>query len=322
MKSLGGQEFFERYMAMRIFDKMAERHGRKKPGGLCDPARFLFYILSGTIMVMMVASCSPSDEKRGKNDRLLAQVYDKALYLSDMEGMIPEGMSSEDSSLIISAFVRNWVRETALLKEAERNIPKELDIDKLVEGYRATLIKHNYENIVVNNLLDSTVTQNELGAFYEKNKEQYQLETPIVRYHFIKVPRNAPQLNRAQDWWNSSKPEDTAALANWCRSNAVISHLQSNSWHKVEDIAAYLPQGTLTVDNVNNRRDFVQRDDNFMYFFRVLELVSRKEIAPLAYIEDQARKVILHKRKSQLLEELKDKLFNEAMNKKQVKVFE
>ncbi len=267
--------------------------------------------------------CQPGKtEKNAKNDRILARVYDKTLYLSDMDGMIPEGMTQEDSSLIINAFVRNWVRETALLREAERNIPKDLDIDKLVEDYRASLIKHNYENIVVDKLLDSTVTQSELVAFYEKNKEQYQLETSIIRCLFIKAPRNAPQMNRVQDWWNSNKPEDIAALSNWCNANAVIHHLQSNTWYKVEDIAAYMPQGTLTVDNVKNRRDFVQRDDSFMYFFRVIELVSRQEIAPLAYIEEQARKVILHKRKTQLLEELKDKLYNEAINKKQVTVFD
>jgi hypothetical protein len=76
------------------------------------------------------------------------------------------------------------------------------------------------------------------------------------------------------------------------------------------------------VDNVKNRRDFVQKDENFMYFFKVLELISKKEIAPLAYIEGQARKIILHKRKTQLLEEMKDKLYSEAENKKQVKIYE
>ena len=86
-----------------------------------------------------------------------------------MEGMIPEGMSSEDSSLIINAFIRNWTRETVLLHEAEQNIPKGLDIDQLVEDYKASLIKHNYENIVVNNLFDSTVTHVQLEEFYEKN---------------------------------------------------------------------------------------------------------------------------------------------------------
>lgn len=298
-----------------FFQKRSKRRHRASVFSKRGNALFPFLVT-----VLIAWGCHFNRDQRPEEDRLLATVYNKNLYLSDMEGMIPEGMSGEDSSLIITAFVRNWIREAALLHEAERNIPQGLDINQLVEDYKASLIKHNYENIVVNRLLDSTVTQAQLQEFYEKNKEQYQLEAPIIRCRFIKAPRNAPQLGQVQNWWNSSKVEDVSALAAWCRKNANVHHLQDSVWYKVEDIAAYMPGGTLTVDNVNNRRDFIQRDDNFMYFFKVLELVSRKEIAPLSYIQGQARKVILHKRKTQLLEELKDKLQEEAMRKKQVQI--
>ena len=87
-----------------------------------------------------------------------------------MDGMLPSGISAEDSTLIIEKFVKNWVRETAMLHEAEQNIPKGLDINQLVENYRASLVKHNYENIVVERLLDSVVTKAELESFYEKTK--------------------------------------------------------------------------------------------------------------------------------------------------------
>ncbi len=282
---------------------------------------FIFASLCAQLFLMFGCK-SKVFSARSSDDRLLAQVYDKSLYLSDMEGMIPEGMSSEDSSLIISAFVRNWVREASLLHEAENNIPKGLDIDQLVADYRASLIKNNYENILVNKLLDSTVSQTELQEFYEKNKEQYQLEAPIIRSRFIKVKREAPNLDRVQDLWNSNKFEDYVALTNWCNNHASIQNLQDSVWYKVEDIAAYMPRGVLTVDNVTSRMDFVQRDDNFVYFFKVLELVSRREIAPLSYIEGQARKVILHKRKTELLEETKDNLYDEAIRKKSVKLFD
>jgi hypothetical protein len=271
-------------------------------------------------LVAFSFSCSKGGNPRPAGDRLLARVYDRTLYLSDMEGMIPEGMSAEDSVLIINAFVGNWVREAAMQYEAERNIPKDLNLDKLVRDYRASLIKHNYENLLVSNLLDSTVTAQQLEEFYQKNKEQYQLETPIIRCRFIKVERTAPQLDRVQDWWNSKKGSDYVLLKNWCRQNAIVHHLQDSIWYKVEDIAAYMPQGTLTVDNVNSRRDFIQRNDNFQYFFKVMEVVSRKEIAPLAYIEDQARKVILHQRKNQLLEEMKEKFYSEALRKNNIQI--
>lgn len=261
-------------------------------------------------------------EGRPEDDRELARVYDKMLYLSDMEGMLPSGITQQDSNQIIEQFVKAWTREAAMLKEAEANIPQDLNINKLVEDYKASLIKHNYEKILVERLLDSTVTEVELEGFYEKNKEQYQLETPIIRCRFVKAPRNVNGVQDVQQWWESSAATDAEKLKAWCSTNATVHHLQDSAWYKVTDIAAYLPQGTLTVDNVGNKNDFTQRDDEFIYLFKVIELVSKKEIAPLSYIEEQARKVILHKRKTQLLEETKDKLYKEALRKNQIAVFE
>ncbi len=288
-----------------------------EPSGVSFSAWFVLFLV-----VLIFANACTSKVERPEGDRLVGKIYDKQLYLSDMEGMLPEGITGQDSAVIINTFVRYWMREMALLHEAEQNIPKDLNIEKLVADYRASLIKNNYENIVMNRLLDSTVTQAQLLEFYDKNKDQYQLETPILRCRFIKAPRNAPGTDKAQDWWNSSKGEDFAELTRWCSKNAAVHHLQDSVWHNVDDIGAYMPQGTLTVDNVDNRRDFIQRDNDFVYFFKVLELVRKKELAPLSYIESQARKVILHKRKTQLLDELKDKLYEEAMRKHNVEVYE
>jgi len=280
----------------------------------------VWFLLFG-VLVLLAASCN-RDGKHADGDRQLGTIYNKKLYLSDLEGMLPEGITKEDSTVIINTFVRYWMREMALLHEAEQNIPTDLNIEKLVADYRSSLIKNNYENIVMNRLLDSTVTTVQLQEFYEKNKAQYELETPILRCRFIKAPRNAPASDKAQDWWNSNKGGDFAELSRWCSQHAAVHHMQDSAWHKVDDIAAYMPQGTLTVDNVDDRRDFIQRDEDFVYYFKLLELVRKKEIAPLSYIESQARKVILHKRKTQLLEELKDKLYEEALRKNNVKLLE
>ena len=141
-------------------------------------------------------ACSPASREKDPNDRLLAKVHNKSLYLSDMEGMIPEGLSSEDSSLIINAFVERWARDAVMMYQAERNVPKDLNIDKLVRDYRASLLTNNYEKILVEQLLDSLVTQQELADFYELNKSQYQLEFDIVRGHFVKVFENGSRCRK------------------------------------------------------------------------------------------------------------------------------
>ena len=266
-------------------------------------------------------SCG-NENDRAEGDRILAKVYDKSLYLSDMNGMLPPGIASEDSSLIINKFVKNWIREAAMLHEAERNIPKDIDIDQLVADYRASLIKHNYENILLDQFLDSTITKVELEKFYEKNKEQYRLETPIIRCHFVKAKITAPQINELEKWWKNGDVPDLGPIKNWCKSNGAVHFLDDNTWHKVVDIAVYLPQGTLTVDNAKKKKNFIEKDNEFIYLYRRLEFIPKGELPPLSYIEDQARKVILHKRKTELLDEMKGRLYDEATRRNSVTVYE
>ena len=278
---------------------------------------FIFWIV---LLSIGLFSCG-GEAEHPDGDRLLAQAFNKKLHLSDLEGMIPEGMSTEDSSLIISAFRERWLRDAVMMHEAERAIPQDLNLDKLVRDYRASLIRLNYEKVLVEELLDSMVTEKELTDFYDANKDQYQLETPIIRCRFIKMERNRDGVNQLQQWWNNGNASSIEQMVQFCENNATIQQLQDSVWYKVDDIAAYMPSGLLTIDNVGNRRDFIQREDDFIYFFKVLELVSKKEIAPISYIEDQARKVILHRRKMKVLDDMKQKMFEEALRKKNIQTF-
>lgn len=272
------------------------------------------------LLFLGLSSCN-----KGKNspeaNRLLAKVYGKELRLSELEGMFPEGTSPEDSVLIINAYVQRWIRETLLLTEAERSLPKDLNVDKLVRDYRASLIKNNYEQVLVEQLLDSVVTVEELNAFYERNKEQYQLETPIIRCFFIKVQKDAPGLDSLNRWWNNPNDRNLSRLEQYCQRNAAAFILNDSMWHKIDDVAEELPAGTITAGNVSTRKEFRQSDDEYQYFFRLLELKNSREIAPLSFIEEQARKYILHQRKLKLLEQKREDLYQLALRRKDVQFF-
>ena len=252
-------------------------------------------------------------------DKLLATVQNKSLYLSELDGMLPEEASTEDSVKIVNAYVERWVRKSLLMEEAERNIPEDLNIDELVRDYRASLVQHTYEQILVDEELDSLITKQELNEFYERNKEQYQLDAPIIRCNFIKIPQDAPDLSAIRDLWQANKVEAQENLLDLCNKNATEYLLADSIWYKVDIIAKELPKGAINSNNVGGRKAFTIQDNDFFYFFRLLELVNRKEIAPLSYIEDQAAKVILHRRKIKLLEEKKEELYEQKMN--QVRVF-
>ncbi len=285
-------------------------------------SRYPMYIRSLVLIFITLVSYScTSQGKEEEQDRLLAKVGSKTLYISEMDGMFPEGTTAEDSSLVLKNYVDRWVRETVILNEAEKNAPKDLDINQLVRDYRASLLRAHYEKVLVSELLDSTITQTELESFYEKNQHLYELQKPIVRCFFIKVPIPTPDADRLRRLWNSPIEESQNDLNNYCEQYAQVSLLDDQLWYNVEEIAAQLPQGTLTVGNVGAKREFTQRDDHHQYFFRLFEMRNRKEIAPLSYIEDQARKIILHKRKIQLIEKAKDDMYQQELQRKNIETF-
>ncbi|MBX2929061.1 MAG: peptidyl-prolyl cis-trans isomerase [Saprospiraceae bacterium] len=277
--------------------------------------RFLLPVFC--VAVLAAAACGRQSEKL--NDKPLARVFNRTLYLSDMEGMFPPG---QDSTLIINSYVERWIREALLLQEAERNIPSDLNIDKLVRDYRASLVRHSYEQFLVEQLLDSTVTREELEAFYENNKEQYQLETPIMRCFFIKIPQPVYRAEELRRLWNSNRADDFPKLVQYCSQFAESHLLEDSTWYKVEEIAAELPEGLVSIENPGSKREITVRDDRYEYFLKVFEWKNRQEIAPFSYIENQARRFILRRRMDSLVEEKKNEMYDVEMRRGNVEIFD
>ncbi|MCK6695359.1 MAG: hypothetical protein L6Q97_25065, partial [Thermoanaerobaculia bacterium] len=195
--------------------------------------------------------CGDTDNPPKEGDKLLAKVYNKSLYLSQLEDIVPEGTAANDSVLMVTAYVQRWVRDQLLMYEAERNIPKDLNIDKLVRDYRASLVRFNFEQQIVAEQLDSTVSDAELKAFYENNKDQFQLESTILKFQLLKLPPNAP-LNELNKIWYSRSASDEAKLRNYAKQWAALALLDTEKWYKLDEVAALLPKGTLSSDNVGS----------------------------------------------------------------------
>ena len=277
----------------------------------------ILYIL--LFCALALWQCGDSENPPKEGDKLLAKVYNKSLYLSQLEGIVPEGTTASDSVLMVTAYIQRWVRDQLLMYEAERNIPKDLNIDKLVRDYRASLVRFNFEQQIVAEKLDSTVSDAELKAFYENNKDQFQLESTILKFQLLKLPPNAP-LNELNKIWYSRSASDEAKLRSYAKQWAALALLDTEKWYKLDEVAALLPKGTLSSDNVSSRREGTLSDGDFRYYYRVLETVKGKETAPFEYVREQASKVILHKRKQQLLEKWKEDLYQKELRRENIQI--
>ncbi len=266
-----------------------------------------------------IVACMPPDEDRSDEDILLAKVYNKPLYLSELEGMIPRSATPTDSSLIVNAYVERWVRENLMLYEAERNVSKDLNIDKLVRDYRASLILHNYEKKIAESSLDSTITENQLLDYYEKYKSHFQLETSIMRCKFMKWDADTPNLDKIEKWWKSDEKSDLKKLSKSCEESALIYQLEDSIWINKDELVEEFPKDVIS--SMKEGKEFEQTKDGFKYYVKVMEVQSKNSEPPMSYIRNHAIKFILHNRKLELVERTREELYQKAERKGHVKYF-
>ncbi len=277
----------------------------------------LLFILGGFLLT--VGACVPPESEAAADDVLLAKVYNKPLYLSEMDGMIPRWSSKEDSTLMVNAYVERWVRENLMLYEAERNVPGDLNIDALVRDYRASLVLNSYEKQLIETQLDSTVTDDEVLNYYNKYKTHFQLETNIVRCKFMKLPLDAPDEDKVAKWWESDTLPGMRLLRDYCEEHAVVYQLEDSTWIEIKDLEEQFPKGALS--SIKEGKEFTLEEGDFKYYIRVMEIESDNNDPPLGYIRERALRHILHNRKMTLIDAEREKLYRKAERMGHIKYF-
>ena len=122
----------------------------------------------GLMLVLALVSCQNSGN--GKNDKPVAAIYDKVLYQSDLQDILYDGISVNDSIVRTKAFIDNWIRRQLLIHQAENNLDKsELDCLKEIEDYRNSLIIYKYESLLISQNLDTVVSDDEIEKYINDN---------------------------------------------------------------------------------------------------------------------------------------------------------
>lgn len=272
-------------------------------------------------MLLLMAACIPPDKApEGEEDQALARVYNRTLYQSEVAEMLPEEYSPEDSSLLVNAFVERWIRESLVLHAAEKNIPADLNIDELVRNYRSSLLRHNYERMLVENNLDSTITQQQFEGYYQNNKERFILEEPIVQALFIRVPNNAPQINEAKSWWKNLDA-NYAQLLEFANLYAEQYLMSDTVWHKQSDIKKLVPKSVLGGQALNEGKRIIGQEGPHTILVNILKYMPAGQSAPLGYVKEEIQRTLWQEQKVKLLEENKEKLYEVETRRNNVEVF-
>lgn len=273
---------------------------------------------------MTLLSCS-SFWKDDKQKEALARVGDTYLYKEDLEYLLSDSMSPQDSASLVTNFINNWAAKQLLLSKARINLPEEQlqEFDQLVEDYRTDLYTRAYKDALVRQKEDTVINGAELTRFYEEEKENFKLKEKLVQLRFIELPRqflNKDEVSTRLDRFN----EDDRGYLDSVGVQFRKLNFNDSIWVPVSRVIREIPP--LTYENEDTylkKSQFFEMEDSLgVYLAKVGDILKVNDIAPMTYIEPTLRQVLLNRRKLDYIRRLEIEIIDEATKKNEFEVYE
>lgn len=266
----------------------------------------------------MLTSCGWLTGKKGKNKDALAKVGDKYLYAADIEGLIQPGTSVKDSIAKVNLYVENWIKTQLLVQKAELNLSRERkDFDKEMENFRTTLLIHRYQEKIVEQLLDTVVTEADVQKYYKENQQQFVLRKNLVKSSYIIFSRNVKERDKVKTWFMGDKDEQKQKLQKFCKESAMSYQLADTSWQFMDELERLIPFDYSSQESFLGRSKFYETQDSSMvYMVRIKDFKSKEGISPIEFERPVIKSLIINIRKQEILRKMEEDIYNEAQNNK------
>ncbi|MBK7805214.1 MAG: hypothetical protein KA270_07545 [Saprospiraceae bacterium] len=277
------------------------------------------YIAFLVLPLLFLFSCKDGfNFNRDTKDPIIAKVGEKNLFKSQIAELIHPGTSPTDSAAIVDGYIENWIRENLMILEAEKNVAADINLNKLVDDYRSSLLVYNFEKRLVDQMLDTVITMDEKRDYYESFKNQYLLSHPIFKCVIAKVSSKASGL---KDIKNALGKADMTESIFLIKEKAVYHHLDTAKWMTIEDLESLLPKGMIEISELSGGKVFQKKEKDYEYFVKIITYYDEKRIPPFDYIEGKIIKTILSERKIELLKKYRQDLYDQGISDQKFEVF-
>jgi hypothetical protein len=278
-------------------------------------------VLIGIAFLLLLAGCDYFE--KSSNEIVVAECYGKYLYESDLKGIVPEGTTIMDSIQRVSTFIDSWIMRQVLIHQAENNLDKDkLDFKKQMEEYRTSLVIYAYESQLINQKLDTTVSEYEIAAYYEQNKEDFQLRNTMVKVAYVILDEDSKQKAAFQKLL--SDPDTLLLQAIDIQANyyAIKSYVDVDHWMRLDDLTNIIPIEIFNAESFLRKNKFVCFDMNeYTYMVRFVEYLLEENTSPLEMVRNNIKSVILAQRKQALIEKMKASLYEKAKRDRAFEVY-
>ena len=267
------------------------------------------------LTIMLFTSCSYIEQyiKEHESEGVIVSIGDHHLYKEDIKNIVPQGTNSEDSTLIVDAYIRRWASNILILENAKRNVSNQSEINKMTEDYRRTLTIHYYKQEMVNEKVKEP-TDEETIEFYEAHKQLFLLEEPIIKGALIRIPNNVKTNQIERKFKNIAN--NIADIEKYALQYAKDYVLFTDYWKPLNEV----------IDTENSELKiekpgyYEEKDSVYLTLLNVTEYIQQGEIAPIELVMEQVRTTLYEQQKMEYLNNFNNEIFDYAIKHNQIKI--
>ena len=283
----------------------------------------VIYIFS-LIVATTVVACSNGDSimGRNKNNRVVATVDDNELKLGEILRGMPEGLTGADSATFAKMYIDNWVLNHLKLARAEKVLTTQEEVNRLVEGYRQSLIMRQLDQYYLDEELNTEITDEQIRTHYKLYSQQFTLDHDKVKGIVVRVSkdfRNTSSLREALSEASKSGTQEISALV---KKHELQMNDLTGEWVTFSDFLSYLPTvRTRSYDNLLSKGKVqTMTADDVIFYFTITDIVQRGKKAPIESVTEDIRRMIYAERRSLIIERYEEELKREAMAEQRIEI--
>jgi hypothetical protein len=267
-------------------------------------------------VVLLLSSCFKNNE-----GRIIASVNEKDLMLEEVLEEMP--IQIEDSSFFVERYMNDWIRKQLMIYHAEINLSSAIqNYEKQIKEYRASLLIYAYQQELINQNFDTSISLKQVTDYYNQYKDEFKLSKNIFKGRFIVVDRSAPKLINLNKWYKSDTESSLEDLNDYCQQFAKEYYLEDDRWQYFSIFNQKLPEFIIEESYfLENTKGVVFEDDNLRYYVFIKDYLINGSISPLELEQEKIKNVLLNKNKIEYLKQLEDELYQNGLALKKIKIY-
>lgn len=274
------------------------------------------------VVLTMLASCR-AISRFLHDDEVVAEVDGVVLYRSDLDDVLPTGLSDEDSLRLAAQYINSWASDQVFLGIAEQQLSKaEKDVTKELEAYRKALLKYRYEQLYVNERLDTSVSVDLVQQYYDAHADKFVLERPVLKARYLRISSKSPLKDQIKKKMSSSESSDVLEADSLSYSAALKFLTWNGRWIDISVLS-----GEFGMDNAallaKRKGPWIEVEDTtgIMNIAYIEAFKDKGEMSPVEYSTPAIEDMIVSIRKQELINSLEQNLLEDARQNGKFKTY-